>query len=207
MRQRTAVTVAMVLTTFVLLLAAAVIGRLAVAPPTSSADQEALAATVETTAQGLSEQREEEYQRMLQTANARLEEANRQLQEAYQRLTAQPNVPASDPALSGGTVAPSNSSPSPDPSPPDASSQPFPSPAAPPAQITAEQAAAAARAYVGGGSIERVRLEEEHGQLVYEVRFADDSRVYIDPTSGSVLYARLERSDSKDDNSGSREDD
>jgi uncharacterized membrane protein YkoI len=47
--------------------------------------------------------------------------------------------------------------------------------------------------------VERVRLEDEHGQLVYEVRFTNKSRVYVDPGSGNVIYARLEEANEADD--------
>lgn len=223
MQQRTALTVAMVLTTFVLLIAASVIGRLALSPTTSAVATAAPLASDAPTAQELSPEREAEYQQQLATANARLEQANRQLEDAYRRLTPQPSASASPESVpsDSGAASPSpaaSSLPSPAPSPPVASSEPLPSPsasAAPqtPARITADQAAAAARAYVGGGTVERVELEEEHGQLVYEVRFTNNSRVYVDAVSGAVVYARLEDEGSSGsnsairDNSGSSRDD
>ncbi|HEY0603326.1 MAG TPA: PepSY domain-containing protein [Herpetosiphonaceae bacterium] len=210
MRQRTALTVAMVLTTFVLLIAASVIGRLALTPTTSGVATAAPLASDEPTAQDLSPEREAEYQQQLATANARLEQANRQLEDAYRRLTPQASASASPSASppSQGTGDPPAASPSPAPSPPEASSSPFPSPSASgapqtPGRITADQAAAAARAYVGGGTVERVELEEEDGRLVYEVRFTNNSRVYVDAVSGAVVYARLEESRRDDSNSGS----
>lgn len=211
MRQRTALTVAMVLTTFVLLVAASVIGRLALAPTTGGVATAAPLPSDEPGAPGLSEQREAEYQQMLQTANARLEQANRQLEDAYRRLTPQPSAVASAPPQSAGTSDPATAFPSPAPASPEASSSPFPSPLASeapqtPGRITADQAVAAAQAYVGGGTVERVELEEEDGQLVYEVRFTNDSRVYVDAVSGAVVYARLEESGSRDGNSSVRDD-
>lgn len=209
MRQRTALTVAMVLTTFVLLIAASVIGRLALTPTTGGVATAAPLPSDEPSAQGLSPEREVEYQQQLATANARLEQANRQLEDAYRRLTPQASASPSAAPQSQGTSDPVTASPSPAPSLPEASSSPFPSPSASgapqtPGRITAEQAAAAARAYVGGGSVERVELEEEDGRLVYEVRFTNDSRVYVDAVSGAVVYARLEESRRDDDrNSGS----
>ncbi|HEY1016718.1 MAG TPA: PepSY domain-containing protein, partial [Herpetosiphonaceae bacterium] len=69
---------------------------------------------------------------------------------------------------------------------------PTPIPPTPaPQMISPEEAAAIATAYVGGGTVERVRLEEEDGKMVYEVRFEDDSRVYVDAYTGQVVYARL----------------
>jgi uncharacterized membrane protein YkoI len=206
MRQRTALTVAMVLTTFVLLIAASVIGRLALTPTTGGVATAAPLASDEPSAQGLSPEREAEYQQMLQTANARLEQANRQLEDAYRRLTPQASAsPSASPQSQGSDPVTA----SPAPASPEASSAPFPSPSASgapqtPGRITAEQAVAAARAYVGGGTVERVELEEEHGQLVYEVRFTNDSRVYVDAVTGAVVYARLEDESSRDaSNSGS----
>lgn len=87
MRQRTALTVAMVLTTFVLLIAASVIGRLALTPTTDEAATAAPLPSSDPTAPSLSPEREAEYQQMLQTANVRLEQANRRLEDAYRRLT------------------------------------------------------------------------------------------------------------------------
>lgn len=57
--------------------------------------------------------------------------------------------------------------------------------------ITPEQAAVMARAYVGGGTVREVELDQEHGMRVYEVKFADDSKVYVDVRTGQVVYARL----------------
>ncbi|KPL81195.1 PepSY domain-containing protein [Herpetosiphon geysericola] len=68
-----------------------------------------------------------------------------------------------------------------------------------PTTISADAAASAAVAYLGGGTVVRVELEEEHGALVYEVRFANDSRVYVDAYSGSVVYAKVESGSSNDD--------
>ena len=215
MQQRTALTVAMVLTTFVLLIAASVIGRLALSPTTSAVATAAPLASDAPTAQDFSPEREAEYQQQLATANARLEQANRQLEDAYRRLTPQPSASASpesvpsDPGAASASPA-ASSLPSPAPSPPSASSEPLPSPSASnapqtPARITADQAAAAARAYVGGGTVERVELEEEHGQLVYEVRFTNNSRVYVDAASGAVVYARLEDEGSSGSNSAIRD--
>lgn len=184
MRQRTAMLVAMVLTAFMLVIAVGVATRLAVAPATTKAIESTPLATVEPSVQDAAEERAAAYQQALQTANARLEEANRQLQDAYQRLTAQ--------AATNSVAAP-GSAPAAD----DASALPVGT------QISAEQAAAAALDYVGGGTVERVSLEEEQGQLVYAVLFTDKSRVYVDPASGQVIYAQLEH---EADDSGGQDD-
>lgn len=60
--------------------------------------------------------------------------------------------------------------------------------------ISAEDAVQIAQQYLGtsDGSVERVELEEEHGNLVYEIRFIDKNRVYVDAISGVVVYARID---------------
>lgn len=77
---------------------------------------------------------------------------------------------------------------------------PAPTNAPAPSTISPDTAASAAVAYLGGGTVVKVELEEEHGALVYEVRFANDSRVYVDAYSGSVVYAKVESGSSN--NSG-----
>lgn len=256
MRQRTALVVAMVLTTFMLVIAAGVVARFAVSPASTGAAED-VPLTAEPAVKDLSTQGTVEYERALQTANAQLEQANRQLQEAYRRLTVEPAAAASPTPESISTAIPlavsaeqaavlaaaavpgsvpigtpevvdfdgtpayavvfergsvyvdANSGqvvyneiaavPPPSPPPAGTSSGPLPAPPATPPRITPDQAEAAARAYVGGGTVERVRLEVEHGQLVYDVRFTNDSRVYVDPVSGRVIYARL---DDKGDKGG-----
>ncbi len=95
--------------------------------------------------------------------------------------------------LANNAVAPPTQAPAPEPT------------AAPaPSTISPDAAASAAVAYLGGGTVVRVELEEEHGALVYEVRFANDSRVYVDAYTGSVVYAKVE---SSNDSSGSGGDD
>ncbi|MFD3164999.1 PepSY domain-containing protein [Herpetosiphon sp. NSE202] len=96
--------------------------------------------------------------------------------------------------LANNAVAPPTQAPAP----------PAPTNAPAPSTISADAAASAAVAYLGGGTVERVELEEEHGALVYEVRFTNDSRVYVDAYSGSVVYAKIE---SSKDSSGSGGDD
>lgn len=82
---------------------------------------------------------------------------------------------------------------------------PAPTNAPAPTTISPDAAASAAVAYLGGGTVVKVELEEEHGALVYEVRFANDSRVYVDAYSGSVVYAKVEsgsNDDANDDHGG-----
>ncbi|PDV99659.1 PepSY domain-containing protein [Candidatus Chloroploca asiatica] len=58
-------------------------------------------------------------------------------------------------------------------------------------QITAEEAAQAALLYAGGGTVRKTELENERGVLVYEVKFADESEIYVDATTGQVIYAKI----------------
>ncbi|NCC35526.1 MAG: peptidase, partial [Chloroflexia bacterium] len=58
-------------------------------------------------------------------------------------------------------------------------------------QITAEEAAQAALLYAGGGTVRKTELESERGVLVYEVKFTDDSEIYVDATTGQVIYAKI----------------
>ncbi len=57
--------------------------------------------------------------------------------------------------------------------------------------LSAEQAAAVAVNYRGGGAVRAVEREAEHGVQVYEVKFTDGGKVYVDVASGQVVYARL----------------
>lgn len=68
--------------------------------------------------------------------------------------------------------------------------------AAPPAAaeanpISPDQAVAAATAYLGGGTVVKVKREHEHGVDVYEVKFSDGSEVYVDAYTGQVVYAKV----------------
>ncbi|WP_028459502.1 PepSY domain-containing protein [Chloroflexus sp. Y-396-1] len=61
--------------------------------------------------------------------------------------------------------------------------------------INADQAIAAAVAYMGGGTVAEVKREYEHGVDVYEVKFTDGSEVYVDAYSGQVVYAKVKNND------------
>jgi uncharacterized membrane protein YkoI len=77
-------------------------------------------------------------------------------------------------------------------------------PAAPGYSVSADQAAAAV-SYRGGGDVREVKVEHEHGATVYAVAFADGGEVYVDPTSGQVVYAELDGHDGEgghDDETG-----
>ncbi len=62
-------------------------------------------------------------------------------------------------------------------------------------RISRERAIAIAVEYAGGGSVYEASLEDEHGHLVYEVEFTNDGTVYVDATTGEVVWARLNAPD------------
>lgn len=69
-----------------------------------------------------------------------------------------------------------------------------PAPSAPAsAGITAEQAAAIATDYAGGGTVDEIELEDEddYAVRVYEVKFTNGSVVFVDALTGDVVFARL----------------
>jgi uncharacterized membrane protein YkoI len=72
--------------------------------------------------------------------------------------------------------------------------------------INEDQAIAAAVAYMGGGTVAKVKREYEHGVDVYEVKFADGSEVYVDAYSGQVVYARVKNTVNENDD-GKKDDD
>lgn len=63
--------------------------------------------------------------------------------------------------------------------------------AAPGGAVSAEQAAQVAVSYRGGGTVREVEQEDERGALVYEVKFTDGGKVYVDAATGQVVYARV----------------
>ncbi|WP_322820849.1 PepSY domain-containing protein [Chloroflexus sp.] len=82
--------------------------------------------------------------------------------------------------------------------------------------ISEDQAIAAAVAYLGGGTVNKVKREYEHGVDVYEVKFSDDSKVYVDAYTAQVVYAKVKNAyddqnqntyDNYDDNDNDKEDD
>ena len=68
--------------------------------------------------------------------------------------------------------------------------------------IGEDQAIAAATAYLGGGTVAKVKREYEHGVDVYEVKFTDGSEVYVDAYNGQVVYAKV-----KNDGDGDKDKD
>ena len=72
--------------------------------------------------------------------------------------------------------------------------------------INEDQAIAAAVAYMGSGTVAKVKREYEHGVDVYEVKFADGSEVYVDAYSGQVVYAKVKNTVNENDD-GKKDDD
>ncbi len=159
------------------------------------------------------------YQQMLDEARTRLDQANQQLTDAYASqstpivvpIPAPAAQPAAPPSQSAAPVAQPAAPPASNPSPvqpaapavapagpaaePDEPGEHPEEPVAPaaPDLISADQAVAVAVAYLGDPAVERVELEHESNTLVYEVRFASGSRVYVDAYQGVVVYARVEQ--------------
>ena len=170
MSQRTMLITAAALTAFVLIIAGSVIGQVGQgrveATPVSGTAQLEPTLTVD------SQQREAAYQTALAEANQRIEQANQQLANQQALTAAQTNLPAAVPLVTGGSaVAPVQSTPT--------------------LTLSAEQAATVALAYRGAGSVQGVELKEERGFNVYEVTFTDGGEIYVDATSGQVVYAQL----------------
>lgn len=66
-------------------------------------------------------------------------------------------------------------------------------------QVDRERAIAIATNYLGGGTVVEVEREQEHGSLVYEVTFHDESKVYVEVASGRVVYAHIRDASGDDD--------
>lgn len=71
-------------------------------------------------------------------------------------------------------------------------------------QVGREQAIQTARAYAGESAVREVETKRERGLTVYEVKFASDSKVYVDVASGQVAHAKLARASSRS-SAGERE--
>lgn len=75
------------------------------------------------------------------------------------------------------------------------------------AAITQDQAVQIAAAYAGQDRVREVELENEHGVPVYEVKFENGAKVYVDASSGQVVYAELQGDSSGGDDDEHDEDD
>ncbi len=170
MSQRTMLIAAAALTAFVLIIAGSLIGQVGqgrVEPtPVSGATQPVPTSSVD------AQQREAAYQTALAEANQRIEQANQQLTNQQALTATQTNPPAAVPLVTeGSAVVPVQTT----------SIQ----------ALSAEQAITVALAYRGAGSVQGVELKEERGLNAYEVTFTDGGEIYVDATSGQVVYAQL----------------
>lgn len=64
--------------------------------------------------------------------------------------------------------------------------------------IDESQAIRAATEYYRG-QVVKVERENEHGTEVYEVKFSDGSKVYVDAVTGQIVYAKIRQADADDD--------
>jgi uncharacterized membrane protein YkoI len=90
----------------------------------------------------------------------------------------QPSAPA--PATSETTTAPS------------APAAPAPTSVPSPSTISEAQALDIAVSAVGPGTIDQIKLEEEHGILIWDVKFTNDNEVRIDAYTGAIVRTRIE---------------
>lgn len=77
-------------------------------------------------------------------------------------------------------------------------------------RLTEEQAVAVAIAQVPGASVQRVRMEPEHGALVWKVDLVADSaehEIRIDASSGTIVRAEVDGEDVVGDDGGDSYDD
>ena len=76
--------------------------------------------------------------------------------------------------------------------------------AAAPKLITQDQAVQSAQAYLGGGVMKSVSLQDDNGAKTYVVQFTDDSKVYVDAINGVVVYAEIRTRPSQSASGGSQ---
>ena len=76
--------------------------------------------------------------------------------------------------------------------------------AAAPKLISQDQAVQSAQAYLGGGVMKSVNLQNDNGAQTYVVQFSDDSKVYVDAVSGVVVYAEIRTNPSQNAGGGSQ---
>lgn len=67
-----------------------------------------------------------------------------------------------------------------------------PAPAPTLTTISEEQALAIATSAVGPGTVDKMKLEEEHGILIWDVKFTNDNEVRIDAYTGTIVRTRIE---------------
>ncbi len=75
---------------------------------------------------------------------------------------------------------------------PTAAPAPPPASAPAPATISGDQALAIATSAVGPGTVDQMKLEDEHGILIWDVKFTNDNEVRIDAYTGTIVRTRIE---------------
>ncbi|EFO81000.1 Propeptide PepSY amd peptidase M4 [Oscillochloris trichoides DG-6] len=60
-----------------------------------------------------------------------------------------------------------------------------------PKLISQEQAIQSAQAYMGGGTVQSVQLQQDQGAQTYVITFSDGSKIYVDALNGQVVYAEI----------------
>lgn len=75
------------------------------------------------------------------------------------------------------------------------------------ASVSMAQAVETARAEQPDKDVMKVELEVEEGIVVYKVKFADDSRVEVDATTGDVVRVRVDNDDADEDEDSNDDDD
>lgn len=61
-----------------------------------------------------------------------------------------------------------------------------------PTTISEEQALAIATSAVGPGTVDKMKLEDEHGILIWDIKFTNDNEVRIDAYTGTIVRTRIE---------------
>ena len=74
--------------------------------------------------------------------------------------------------------------------------------AAAPQLVSQDQAIQSAQAYIGGGTVKSVNLQDDNGAKTYQVQFDDDSKVFVDAVSGVVVYAEIRTNTSQSASNG-----
>jgi uncharacterized membrane protein YkoI len=201
MMQRTALTIAAAITTFVIALTGGVATYLATQPkPAVLSTATAVAAITASTpelgldraaAQAAINQGDASYQQRIEQANQQLQLANQRLSEAYQKqqeLADQLNQSYQQQGLLAGQLKQAKLPPAPVARPLQAAAQPAPTTPTPTYAISADAAAAIALGAVPGTALARTpELVSFQGMVAYEV-LLDRGTVYLDANSGLILY-------------------
>lgn len=91
-------------------------------------------------------------------------------------------APAAQPAAPATTTGGSTTAPA----------VPAPTSIPAPSTISEAEALAIATAAVGAGTVDKMKLEEEHGILIWDVKFTNDNEVRIDAYTGAIVRTRIE---------------